>query len=145
MHSVNLVTRGNEHWLFYNGGIERFGHGEGDTLMGIGAAKLRLDGFYGLEAGSGAATVETRPFVLEGGALEVNADASDGTLAIEVLDGGGAARPGFGVDDAVALDGSDGVRLTAAWRSEDLGSLVGETVRLRFHLQSARLYAFQVR
>jgi len=109
----------------------------------------RLDGFVSLDAAGGHGTVTTKPFVLRGTRLELNARADvvppspagapGSTVTVEVLDGEGnvlaASEP---IHD-------DGVRLTPTWRDgADLAQLIGQPVRLRFTLDMAKLYAFQV-
>mgnify|MGYP007073181728 FL=1 len=87
----------------------------------------------------------TRPFVLEGAALALNIDAAHGSLAIEILDADGQPMTGFSGEHAATHTSVDELRLTAKWPvKSDLSELVGETVRLRFRLQLADLYAFQV-
>ncbi|MBI4659239.1 MAG: hypothetical protein HY735_10390 [Verrucomicrobia bacterium] len=107
---------------------------------------LRLDGFTCLMAKDAPGTVTTKPFRLEGSQLEVNADAQNGELFVELLDKAGEPLPDFARKDVVALRGVDGLRLQPRWqRHADLAALKGKVVRLKFHLQNARLYAFQVR
>ena len=86
----------------------------------------------------------TKPFVLEGKDLEINAAAPSGEMRIEILDAAGKPIPGFTLAEAEPLDGKDGVRLRPRWSSRSPGSLEGRTVRLRFTLENARLYACRV-
>jgi hypothetical protein len=78
--------------------------------------------------------------------LELNVDARDGTVSVEILDAFGEPIPGFTRDEAVTLQDLDGLRVQPRWDGRaNLNGLVARTVRLRFSLQNARLYAFQLR
>ena len=75
----------------------------------------------------------THPFELAGKRLEVNLDASSrGWLKVEILDQGGQPISGFGEEDANRLDSND-VHRSVTWKGkEDLFSLFGKSIRLRF-------------
>ncbi|MBW3542373.1 MAG: hypothetical protein KY476_19065 [Planctomycetes bacterium] len=142
-----IVTHDDRHWLYYAGANER--HGTGEVTFprkhAIGLATLRLDGFVALVAGDEAGTVTTKPFRLDGSAVEVNVDATNGTFAMEVLDAAGKPLPGYTAGDAMQYENVDNLRLRPCWRNaDDLSPLKGRMVRLRFHLRHARLYAFQI-
>jgi len=105
-------------------------------------AVLRKDGFISLDANENGGYVLTEPLQLAGAGLLVNLDAPDGELLAEVLDAQGEALPGVSRADAVPVRG-DAARLPVAWQSgAGLTALAGQTVRFRFHLRQARLYAF---
>jgi len=111
------------------------------SRAGIGLATIRLDGMFFLESWlkDEPGWAVTKPFLFEGSKLELNADASRGSVRVEVLDAdSGRPLPGH----SAALEGRDGVRLAAGM---DLAPLRGKPVRLKFLLLNARLYAFQVR
>ncbi|MBI4605401.1 MAG: hypothetical protein HY721_25840 [Planctomycetes bacterium] len=147
----NVITWQDKHWIYYCGSRERhdiYRLREGPALTrwqcAIGLATLRLDGFVCLQAKEAPGVVLTKPFRLEGDRLEVNADARDGRAIVEVLDGDGDPIEGFARSDAEPLHGMDGLRLRPRWSGkESLDTLVGRLVRLRFHLENAKLYAFQ--
>ena len=62
---------------------------------------------------------------------------------MEVLDGSGQPIAGFSRNEALPLNGNS-VRLPVRWKGDpDLNKLAGQPVRLRFHLQDCKLYAFQ--
>jgi hypothetical protein len=145
--SSQIVTHDDRHWIYYIGGNER--HGEGSVMpdkdRAIGLATLPLDRFVGLQAKTQPGTVTTRQFQLDGANLLINADCHGGRCVVEVLDAGGKALAGFAHADAHPVVQQDDIRIPVRWKeSPDLSSLVGQTVRLRFHLQDATLYAFQV-
>ncbi len=146
----HIVTFKDRHWIYYGGTNERHGAAEKDVWFErdgtLGLAWLRLDGFVGLRAGEEPGWVKTRPFKLEGKRLEVNVDAREGgTISIEVLDEAGQAIEGFSRNEAMPYPSVDELRLRPRWgQRDDLSALAGRTIRLRFHLQNAVLYAFQI-
>ena len=139
----NIITHNDEHWIYYLATNERWGCHRWDARLAL--AKLRLDGFFFLEAKEKPGTVVTRPFLLEGGELQVNVDALDGYMKVEVLEASGESIPGFSGDSAKVYRGFDNLRLEPIWKGNaSLSSLRGKEVRLRFNLSNAKLYAFQI-
>jgi hypothetical protein len=116
----------------------------GDGNRSIGLATLRVDGFVSLDASPMGGVVTTKPLTLEGDGLFVNCVSDWGHVRVEVTDEDGRPVPRFGRDDCDDLR-ADGTRLAVSWRGRpDLRAVRGRAVRLRFHLQNARLYAFWV-
>ncbi len=143
------VVKGEKIHIYYHGTDQRHWGGTGPDrpiASGIGVATLRLDGFIALVAGERPAggTVTTVPIRFSGSRLEVNAEAGWGEIRVEVLDEAGDVIPGFGRDGCAPVTG-DSVRHAVAWEQGDPRSLAGQTVKLRFHLRCASLYAFQFR
>ena len=128
-----IITVKDEHWIYYSGMSER--HYSRGRHLNIGLAKLPLDRFIGQAAGSKAGLIDTKPFKLEGNKLEVNVDAKRGKIRIELLDEEGEAILGF----IATFKSVDKIRLSPRWR---LSKLKGKTVKLRFRLMNATLYAF---
>ena len=100
---------------FYYGG-RNVGHGEerpdsGPPTYGIGLATLRLDGFVAVEAAEEEGVLTTKPLLFEGERLEVNADASLGSIRVEIVDADGRPASGFSRNDADPIEG-DSVRHT---------------------------------
>jgi hypothetical protein len=139
----NIITHKDEHWIYYLATNERWGCHRWDARLGL--AKLRLDGFFFLEAKEKPGTVLTKPFKLAGDTLQVNVNAVAGHVKVELLDADGKPIPGFSGDAARIYRGYDNLRLAPKWKGQaDLSSLKGKVVRLRFHLRNAKLYSFQV-
>ena len=69
---------------------------EGRTLLGdrLGLARMRMDGFVSVRAGREEGLLTTWPLRFDGGELWINADASRGSLQVEVLDLFGKPVPG---------------------------------------------------
>ena len=111
-----------------------------EDLNAVAVAKVRLDGFVSLDADK-RGTLLTRPFDLEGGRLVVNADASAGRIAAEVVDAlTGDPVAGLSEGDCVPV-GGDSLGAVISWKG---GAELGHhgPVRVRFSLEGARLYAF---
>ena len=140
-----IVTHQHKHWIYYNGYQER--HGVANRgKHGIGLATLPLDRFIGFEAkGDKPGMVVTKPFLLEGTRLLLNADAQAGEVRAEILDGKGKEIPGFSGDKAVKNEAFDYLQLPAVWdNKKDLSELLGKVVRIRFTMRNAKLFAFQI-
>jgi hypothetical protein len=118
-----------------------------------GLATLRRDGFASLNddwpKGVPRRVVErpgvltTRPIRFSGRAMFLNADVS-GELRVELLDAGGRTIEPFTAARAVPVIGNHTAHSVRWATGADLSGLAGETVRVRFHLSRARLYAFWV-
>lgn len=123
---------------------ERHNHALDAKTGSIGLAKLRLDGFVSIDAAREEGSLLTKPLKLEGSNLVINAEARSGQVAVEILDQDGSLLPGFSLADCKPFSG-DSVRHTVQWKgNSDLSRLKGQSVRLRFHLQNAKLYSFLV-
>jgi hypothetical protein len=140
--SNNIVTRGDEHWIYYCGVNERIFNFKNHDRSYIGLAKLPLDRFIGLEASQAFGTAVTKPFSLAGSRLELNVDARQGEMRVEVLDSTGQSLAGYGGDEATTYRKMEGLRLSPRWK-KPLSQLIGQNIRLRFRLQNAGLYSFQ--
>lgn len=74
----------------------------------------------------------------------MNATANHGKLLAEVLDEKGTPVEGFTKADCTPLS-ADGVDQPVDWKQNpSLGNLKGQSIRLRFHLENVRLYAFRL-
>jgi len=146
--SAEIITRGDEHLIYYTGQYSQH-HCPASAQKEsgkIGLAILPLDRFIGRQAGSQLGTIVTKPFQLEGDILQVNVDARGGRFYLEILDAEGEPIPGFTVKEAKLFGGVDELRLEPQWNShKDLSLLKGRTIRLKFYLYNAKLYAFQIK
>lgn len=140
--AASPLTHDDRHWIYYTGWPN--GHMRHPYLPAIGLATVPLDRFISLEPWkkNSPGWIITRPFVWQGNRLELNADANEGSLGVEILDAEAVPLEGL----TGKLDRQDGVRLPPAWRDKplDLSKLRGKTVRLKFTLTRARLFAFQI-
>lgn len=127
---------GNELRIYYGG---RNGDHHTKGLGAIGIATLRLDGFVALEAGDKKALLRTRPFVFEGDALFVNADASQGELTVHVLDETG--EPLGSASDPIREDRVD--HLVTWGGKSKLAAVKGRRVALLVEARRSRLFSFR--
>lgn len=109
----------------------------------IGLATLRRDGWVAVRAnGKRNGTLITRSLAFEGTRLEINADASNGKIIVELLDKNYNPIPGFSGAESVVIN-SDSIRQNICWE-RPLGNLGAQPIRIRFSIQGdAKLYAFQ--
>ena len=136
----SIITHNDRHWIYYGGLNER--HNVKARQMGIGLATLRLDGFVALEAGKETGVLLTKPFELRGSRLQVNVEAPKGDIDVFVLDASGEPI----LDFYQTFSDVDTLRLEPDWYLKaDLKSLKGQLIRLKFRLNEAKLYAFQIR
>jgi len=105
---------------------------------------LRIDGFVSLGAPARGGELLTKPLVFSGGNLTLNASTSGaGSIQVEIQDTAGHPIPGYALADCSEVFGDELARVVR-WRAGgDVRPLSGKTVRLRFVLKDADLYAFQ--
>jgi hypothetical protein len=125
-------------WLYY-GGTDGLHAGKTPWHSSIGLATLRKDGFASLDTAEAEGSVTTKRLTGMAGPLHVNCAATGGSLRVEVLDGNGKVIPGFGRDDCRPVTG-DSIDAVVQWKQET--RLPAGTLRLRFVMQRASLYAF---
>lgn len=132
------IEVGDELRFYYGGRTYRHtpykGKDTGPQAGGIGFATVQRDRFVSLEASFDGGTIVTRPVVLKGDTLHVNAKADFGEITIEALDLSGErlarSRP-------VRRDALD---TAVEWR-ESSGKLNDRPIQLRITLKNARLFA----
>ena len=140
---------------FYFGGAENpwsFGKQESEwgskkklPQTGIGLATLPLDRFAGLRPLDRIGQISLRPRSLAGVKfITVNADATQGSVRVELLDAQGYRIPGFTKADAVLLTG-DNLRHRVTWKETDITKLPAGDVIIRIHLDKAEVFAITIR
>jgi hypothetical protein len=149
------IVVGDQMYMYYGGNTRYHGPYKGGDLGEargqIGLGIMRRDGFVSMDATPRGGVLTTKPLLLtsdraEDGAvqLRVNVKSNNGHCRVELLDEVGNPIAGYAkadADDIVA----DTLQTIATWNSNsDIGELVRRPVRLRFHLQNARLYSFRV-
>lgn len=137
------LIRGDEVWHYYTGVNTMHGGPMPPKTISVGLAKWRLDGFVSLDAGHFGGVVETVPLQFSDEGMEVNVDADAGSLEVEVLSAAGEPLTGFTREDCQTIH-TDGVRQTVRWTG-NARLPIGQPLRLRFHLQDAKLYSFRSR
>ncbi|MBC8356371.1 MAG: exo-alpha-sialidase [Planctomycetes bacterium] len=123
------IRVGDELWFYYAGRSTL--HNEIPNDGAIGLATLRVDGFASMTADD-QGTLTTKPLHCRGGQLCLNADASQGSIRVELLtdDGVVSSKPIQG----------DAVRHAVTW--DTTKPIPRGDIRLRFHVDRAKLYSF---
>ena len=106
-------------------------------------AVLRTDGFVSVHAGVPGGEFVTKPLIFKGSKLVLNyATSAAGSIRVEILDVKGVPISGFRREESPVLFG-DRTAHAVPWKSDALGRLQGNPVRLRFLLRDADLYSLQ--
>ena len=118
------------------------------TLQETGAVlrryTLRIDGFVALHAPLAGGALLTRPLTFAGRQLVLNVSTSAaGSVRVEIQQGDGQPFPGFALADCDEVYGDDLQRVVTWHGDSNLGALAGQTVRLRFDLSDADVFALQ--
>ena len=104
----------------------------------------RIDGFASVRADYDGGELLTRPLRFSGGRLDLNFSTSAvGSIRVEIQDESGQPISGFGAADCVEVIGNE-IDRTVRWKSgSDVNTLAGKTVRLRFVMKDADLFALR--
>ncbi len=114
--------------------------------LGLRRYTFRMDGFVSLNAPLKGGEVLSKPFTFAGRELLLNfATSAAGSLKVEVQDEAGLPLPGHALADCDDVFG-DAIERPVTWKGgTEVGSLAGRTVRLRFVLKDADLWAMRFR
>jgi hypothetical protein len=133
---------GDRLYFYYSG--RTWSNEDGRGPGGTGLAFLRRDGFASMNAGEHPGTLTTRPVVFSGRHLFVNMDAANGTMRVAVLNEAGEVIAPFTSDNCRPIT-TDSTVHRVRWKSvSDVSDLAEQSVRFRFELQHASLFAFWV-
>jgi hypothetical protein len=129
------------------------GYEDSKPKNGVGLATIPIDRFGGIKpvTKSDQSTlskpvenigqITLKPVNLAGvDAITLNADASKGSVRVEVLSERGYRVRGFSKDDAMPIKG-DELRHAVKWKDKKLGDLPAGKYMLRLHLDNATVYA----
>jgi hypothetical protein len=132
---------GDEVYIYY-GGYARGHKVERFTERQIGLVRMKRDRYVAREAERDG-VIGTRLLTLNGTALSLNIDASQGEARVQILDEAGKPIRGFGFADCspIKVDSLDG---PITWK-RSLTELQGKPVRVEFYLRKARLFAFELK
>ncbi len=141
------IIVGDEIWIYYNGSNSShhlpspWTEPKKHQVFG-GLATLRLDGFVSIDAEEKEGELTTKLLTFQGNRLNINAQAKEGSVMVEILKENGRTVKGFDLSDCDKFSG-DSVRHTVTWKGNaDVSSLQGMPVKLRFYLKKAKLYSF---
>ena len=131
------ILVGEETYLYY-GGYKRGHKVERFDERQIGLFRMPRDRYVSLEADLNMGSLLTKPLILEGSRLTVNAFVV-GQMRVRLVDMKGRGLKDF---DWVSIEG-DAVDLPVEWK-KGLKSLSGKPVCLEFQLQDAQLFGFDL-
>ena len=111
---------------------------------------LRMDGFVSVNAGYPGGELVTKPVIFSGNRMYLNyATSGAGSIRIEFQNEKGQALPGFSLEESPVLYG-DEIDGEVVWPRPDtrtdrmpLRRITGQTVKIRFVMRDADLYAFR--
>lgn len=147
MQSVNGVPLIVGDSLYFYSSGRRLNNIMWDSYTSTGLATLRRDGFVSIHADKTEGYLTTEKITFDGKYLFVNTDVSDkkAMLAIEILDENGTPIPGYTQKDCSVLRRIDKTKQMVVWKNnEDLSSLSGKNVHLKFYLTNGDLYSFWI-
>jgi hypothetical protein len=132
----NAVVHGDELWFYYTGLKYRSRPENPDPDVGaICLAVLRRDGFISFDAADSEGIVQTRPFVVPGGKLHVNADVPNGRLIVELLGSDGKV-----VGRSAPIKGDHPGAEVQFGHSH--AELAGKVASLQFRLMNGSIYSY---
>ena len=136
--ALNVVQTAKDKMSFY------VNQNYGQPTAHLRRYELRLDGFASVRAPYSGGNMVTKPLTFSGKHLDLNfATSAAGSIRVEIQDAAGKPIPGFSLEEANDLIGNE-ISRVASWKSgSDVSTLAGKSVRLRFVMKDADLYAFQ--
>ena len=137
MPPSNAIVKDDELWFYYNGARHRQEPPDADPKRSAAClAVLRRDGFLSMDAGADGGTLLSQPFLLPSPWLFANADATGGSVRVEVLDEAGSV---IAISEPIK---GDQARYPVQWQQDDLATHVNRPVQLRFSVHDASIYSY---
>ena len=130
---------------FYYGAYGKlWNSSDGSQISGIGFAEMPRNRFAGIRPRKRIGQITLKTVNLDGvKRIEVNGDASKGSIRVEVLNDSGYRINGFTKADSVPMK-TDSLRNISAWKSKSISQLAKGHYRLRIHLENAEVYAVTI-
>ena len=120
--------------------LARPDQGEGAILL----HELRLDGFCYLESHGGPGSFTTRLLLINGEKLNLNIQAPQGEVLLQISDPSGKPFEGFTFNDFIPIKGDD-IDLIPEWKNKrTLKDLIQKVVRFDVKLFNSRIYSIRV-
>ena len=126
---------------FYYGGYTRGHKVEPGTERQIGLARMKKDRYVAFRPTAAEGTLRTRPFVLAGNTLTLNADAAHGEIRVRIVATDGGLLSGRDPLESEPVQ-SDDLAAKVRWPNS-LATMIGKPIRLEFHLRGSALFGFQ--
>lgn len=127
--------------------LRRAGLAPAKEQYGISRLVIRRDGFISARAAYTGGEFTTPLLRFQGNELVLNIDTSaSGLVRVEIQDERDKPMPGFGMRDCDPIYTTNQINRQVTWNGQsDVEPLVHKTIRLRFVMRDADLYAFQFR
>ncbi|MCH7558875.1 MAG: hypothetical protein IIB56_15685 [Planctomycetes bacterium] len=106
----------------------------------LGLARFPRDRFVARAAGDAPGTLLTRPLVVTGDRLTLNADAKVGEIRARLLRADGRPLPGYSFEDCRPMT-VDALDFELRWK-RPFRRLKGQRLQIEFRLQRAKIFAF---
>ena len=136
-----IIEYGDEIRIYYGGNSGS--HNVTARSSALGVATLPRERIVARVAGDEIGALLTKPFLLEGDRLAINASAANGLVKVELTDSIGRPIEGFSITDAGEIR-TNGFDVPVEWNGgRHLGDVTGQPVRLRFYMYRSRLYSFR--
>lgn len=139
------IEVGDELWFYYSGRSYRHGPYNGsDTgphYGAIGLAKIKRGRFLSLEASFDGGTIITKPLLVSGKSLTINANAQYGSIEISLLDETNKPLEGW----QATVTGRDSVDIPVSFNNRTLSEIGIKPAKIMFRLMNAQLYGFQIK
>ncbi len=141
-NNPNPIPHGDEVRFYYGGYSEgATGANDYELVTGIGLATMPRDRMASVRPIGEVGQITLRPRAFKRNqALTINADASSGSIAVEVLDASGRRVRGFAREDATPITG-DSLAHDVAWGGKRISDLPPGDCHLRLHLRNADVFA----
>lgn len=112
-----------------------------NTVSGIGFANIPKDRLAGIEPMNGIGQITLKAVDLSNCQnISMNADATKGSIRVEILNEDGYRVRGFSKDDAIEIKG-DSLRHSVLWKNKNIKDLPAGRYRIRLHLENAEVFA----
>ena len=110
-------------------------------ISGIGFAEMPRNRFAGIRPRKRFGQITLKSLTLDRiKGIEVNGDASNGSIRVEILGDSGYRIEGFTKADSIPIK-TDSLRNKSVWKDESVRHLPKGRYRLRIHLENAEVYA----
>ena len=137
-------VRDQEIWVYHSCANTLHGEpprGGEEPRKGINLAKIQKDRLVCLKTET-PGVVTTVPLSIEPSALLINADATGGSLRVEIVDPFDRIVPGFGKDDCIPFSANE-TEYRVQWKNDTQGAEVIKAggLKVKVYLDRARLFA----
>lgn len=137
------VVVGDEIFIYYSGWDGT--HDSKRRKGSMNLARLPLDRFVALAAGNSTSIIETKPFVMTGDSLFINADARDGEIQVELLTPEGSPVSGFERSQSSPIR-ENGFTIPLRWTSGlSTANLFEKKIKIKFYLKQAEIFTITIR